>query len=481
LEVFKSSAGPIIIMNFRSIVIALLIVLPLISSVSQAATLDSWNVEISLNDDGSADWSVFLNYSEPVSRSDYWVFGRIDNVKVSASGRALSCKTELQDVGTAILCDKADSKTISYKFKMLSASGTLGPYKNFKYDFSITGLVGKFDAKISLPLGAVLLDKEKLKGTPLKPYEPDFGVQGTDGRIIFIQWQLIEPKIGESLRVNILYESVIPFELSLPSAIIIIIIIIATASFLAYFLIFKRKPHMEPEEIIKILTPNERTIIQLLIEHQVLDQADIVRETKFSKAKVSRIIQSLQARNIINVVEKGRVNEVSLAAGRKFGKQPLSRAQINDTIKILINPWLEHLNKEIDAAKDLGAKQAFKPDIFKELKVLSKIQRYFNYVRETNPEIENLLAKHNRKVLEINREVFALRKMLEKWLIENGFEKQVAEKIIIGEQHLLRQREPYRTRFTRLSEFILDLKSVSKELRSALNSTKKKMKGEIKG
>ena len=66
--------------------------------------------------------------------------------------------------------------------------------------------------------------------------------------------------------------------------------------------------------------PISRILFGLLREKKDVDQRMIVKEADFSKAKVSRIIQELIKRDLIEKIPKGRNNLIRLKKIRKTAK-----------------------------------------------------------------------------------------------------------------------------------------------------------------
>ena len=76
-----------------------------------------------------------------------------------------------------------------------------------------------------------------------------------------------------------------------------------------FFIYFFRKRFAR--DIIPILTDNERKIVEILLrEKKEVNQRSIVRETDYSKSKVSRILRNLESRGLVERSRKGRTNMV---------------------------------------------------------------------------------------------------------------------------------------------------------------------------
>ncbi|MBI4896125.1 MAG: hypothetical protein HY832_01095 [Candidatus Aenigmarchaeota archaeon] len=65
-----------------------------------------------------------------------------------------------------------------------------------------------------------------------------------------------------------------------------------------------------------ILTEHERKVLEIVIRDKKVDQRKVVKETDFSKAKVSRIVQDLLLRGVLEKVRKGRTNILTLKTAK---------------------------------------------------------------------------------------------------------------------------------------------------------------------
>lgn len=93
-----------------------------------------------------------------------------------------------------------------------------------------------------------------------------------------------------------------------------------------YFIIFYKQKNEEKKEgkieqkevkptanILGSLTPDERRIIEIITEGGgVLFQSDIVEKTGFPKAKVSRILDRLEAREVVERRRRGMTNAIMI-------------------------------------------------------------------------------------------------------------------------------------------------------------------------
>ncbi|HLC77456.1 MAG TPA: hypothetical protein VJH04_04605 [archaeon] len=279
------------------------------------AALVTWDADISINDDGGTEWAVVLTYNETVSSSDYFVPARATDIEVLADNATVNCDVT-QDIGTSIVC-KADAREFIYRFHVKNLVSTIGEIQYirvFRYTFSATQFVERVHVIVKFPLGAALVEEGKLQGTGLRTFEPDFGREGSDGRRISISWTFDKPGLGQSISVSAIYE-LLGFDTFTIFFIVLAFVIVAFV--LVVLFVFKKRGI---RDILPVLTDGERKVMEIILrENGEVDQRVLVKETDFSKAKVSRVISDLMSRGLVEKVSKGRKNLIKL---KKDVKRP---------------------------------------------------------------------------------------------------------------------------------------------------------------
>lgn len=275
-------------------------------SLAHAVGVEEWSTEVSVENDRSTEWIVSLAYKENVTRSDYFVLARVTGVEVKADGSFIDCSVTDRGLGTSIVCENINASKVTYRFRALGLVNALQDLNTIKYRVSVTEITDKFYLTVKLPLGTGLVEKTKIQGTGLKQYEPEWGKEGSDGRRIFVQWSLDRPVLGRTIDISIIYENILDAA-NITSILIIAIIVIV---FLAVIIILRKR---EIKDVLPVLTENERKVMEILIkEKKEVDQKRIVKELDYSKSKVSRIVQNLQTRGLMEIRRKGRTNMLSL-------------------------------------------------------------------------------------------------------------------------------------------------------------------------
>ncbi len=281
----------------------MLLLMPL---TANAANLKNLATEISLGDDKTAEWFAVFEYDANVTRSDYYIISKIIGVEVMADDKFVECSVKSLELGTSIICENINAKKIVYRFRSLDKVSDLQGLNMFRHRFSVTQPAERFSMTLKLPLGTAIVEKSKLDGTGLKPFEPSWGQEGSDGRRIFVNWEAEKPSLGMTIDVSVIYERVVE-----TSQILSLAIILSIAAALLFVIIIFRRKHVE--DLMPILTESERKVMEILFKEKTgIDQRKIVKEMDFSKSKVSRIIQNLSSRGLIERERKGRANIIKL-------------------------------------------------------------------------------------------------------------------------------------------------------------------------
>ena len=148
---------------------------------------------------------------------------------------------------------------------------------------------------------------------------PEPSATETDGRNIWLVWNLEDVKKGQDMPVFVVFrDTEEEVNTILISALIILIVLL---SYL--YLSRKKKPPIrtgkkrkaKKEEVIEqYLLRSEKAVINELknAEKKELWQKQLQIKTGFSKAKLSRVIRNLEARNLIKKIPFGNTNKIKL-------------------------------------------------------------------------------------------------------------------------------------------------------------------------
>ncbi|MFH0837122.1 MAG: hypothetical protein V1870_03255 [Candidatus Aenigmatarchaeota archaeon] len=393
----------------------------LIPKAFAAPILETSNSIINIKDDNSIEWSTILNYSEQIDKSDYFIFTRIYDVRVYSNNEdVIPFELVQKDVGSLIITKdlaKYNTTLIRYEFKSNNQVTGYDSFRVFRHGLSITDNLEYFSITVKLPVGATLVDKLKLKGTSMAPFEPAYGQEGSDGQRILVSWELKNPRLGEPVNIILLYEN-IQLGLEISFVISIIFILVIGSVLVTYYF---RKMKFDMKSILSVLSDGERKIMEIIIREKKVDQRIIVRETDFSKAKVSRIIQSLTARGLIDTTPKGRTKLIAIKPMKKtlfqivnrfrkkykISKLRLSKEQALELTQFLTD-IVDSLSKE---SKEMEMKEHTKT---KQIKISGKLQTLYNDIKILYPTLDEKMGSYNKKANDIEEMIQKVKQIINK-------------------------------------------------------------------
>jgi uncharacterized membrane protein len=148
----------------------------------------------------------------------------------------------------------------------------------------------------------------------LNPFFPYGAVVGTDGRSITLNWDIEKPSLGSTKSFNIVYEETGSFENIFNFNVFLVVGIVFLVIVLFGVLFFRKKQIIsKTDKVLSLLRKSEKHVIDILLKNSgKCVQKVIVKETGFSKAKVSRIILDLSDRGIVSKEVRGRTNIISI-------------------------------------------------------------------------------------------------------------------------------------------------------------------------
>jgi uncharacterized membrane protein len=154
-----------------------------------------------------------------------------------------------------------------------------------------------------------------LAGEQNESYFPTTGGTLTDGKHIMVFWEDEGLETGENLQFSILFTR--PAITDIFSFAFYAMLIVAVVAVVVATIYIKRIRGTKFAVMKSVLNKDEKRIIDILAHKEGrAGQKVLVRETDFSKAKVSRIVKSLKERGLVETEPiSGRENRVILRLG----------------------------------------------------------------------------------------------------------------------------------------------------------------------
>lgn len=248
---------------------------------------------------------TFSNFTGNFTRS---LVAAVQNFNYTFLGGNGSCSVASGAI-SQIACSGTPAQNLAIRFNYQTSDFIRSAGNSqyiFEADFSIGPIVPQSIVIVTLPEGAIVVQKN---GIPVLESFPQNLTILSDGQRIILAWQL---QNTDSLRMNVLYQQIQP-PINPNYVIALIVAIIFGAAFVVYYFSRKRAENI----IFTVLDPIERQILDEIIKAgDEVNQKQIVLKTNLSKAKVSKVVKSLEQRGLIEVKHLGRTNKLKFVRKR---------------------------------------------------------------------------------------------------------------------------------------------------------------------
>ena len=298
-------------MKKLALILALLAILPA-TAFAQNVFLA---VETKLVSDGSAHTAMSITLDVPQERIVIPIFNKYRNLKWEANFPDFDFSEVAKPYGADVVCD---------------ASG-VGRSGTFKVEFDTNDFISKSDGKFALnqqtvyPLNATVFQMRVIlpDGFGLVKDNPSFlptdGSSSSDGRNIFIFWSRTNVNAGDVFTSQATYESLgLPVDLlGVGSGLALLVAMFAFA--------YMRRTKLKPQMIFSVLRSDEKLVLEKVMGNKDgVHQKVLVRESGYSKAKVSKVLKILADRGIVKLERVGRSNKVFLRKNMQTKAQKAS-------------------------------------------------------------------------------------------------------------------------------------------------------------
>ncbi|MBN2330262.1 MAG: hypothetical protein JXC85_00445 [Candidatus Aenigmarchaeota archaeon] len=281
---------------------------------AEAAELDYYGIETVVNQNFMVSTTTILIFDTPINHLDYNLDFNIDNLSVRTLSGTNRCSFENVGGGSVIKCDffsmSPEDTTIKLSFATTNAVKRVGDDYEFRATYPISMKTDRMFSIIKLPPKGVLAAEVANESF----FPPDGNVL-TDGKHMIVSWEKKNLTVDDSLSFSVLFEVVgaggIMWDFlifGLTALVIIAMVLIA---------VYMRRgagPVQKEVKVLPLLNKDEKRIVDIVAkEGGEARQRLLVKQTDFSKAKVSRLIKNLKERGVVDTVPiSGRENKVIL-------------------------------------------------------------------------------------------------------------------------------------------------------------------------
>ena len=289
----------------KRFILIIVLSLLLIPSVL-AQRMYEFNTTVDINEDGSSNFKIDFKFPDDLKTIEIPLNGKITDLKTENG----NCEV-VEQVSQVISCKPLSpfvvgTIRISADFNIDGLVQKRGNISFFSLDVPILWDTDEVFVTVKLPEKMALAEKVIL---PISPSGVDMTF---DGRRVITNWHFFNKKTGDIIPVRIYYEPLTyqPIQISYTWAFLLVIIVIV----MSVGLVYRKVSYKKSELVLSVLNESERIITDIIKKEkkEKVDQREIVRQSGFSKAKVSRIIQSLEERGIIESERIGRKNKIKL-------------------------------------------------------------------------------------------------------------------------------------------------------------------------
>ncbi len=299
-------------MKQSTLIVSLAILLLVsMSGTASAQDIEYYGVDASIGEDLSVRNKVVFQFSELTNHFNYELSFPIYNLQASSDFEFADCLVNNKQDSATVSCDfigmTRTMNTLTLEFDTRNQIRRIDDNYQLVVDYSINNPVQRSFVIINLPeFGILAADNQSFFPTDGKT------LLTADGRKIAVYWE-DDPTDQNQLQFSVIYNTPNvggPFYSFLLAALtfIVIVVMIAVA-------VYIRRDRRPTDVVRSVLNSDEKRIVDILGEHKGrAGQKILVRESDFSKAKVSRIVNSLKDRGVVSTEPiSGRENRVLLS------------------------------------------------------------------------------------------------------------------------------------------------------------------------
>ena len=284
-------------------ILALVIGFILFSALAKAENIYQYGITAEIYNNNTVHYKlniVFVNHS---SQTVMIPLGSPVNIQVESSA---FCKEQRGILQTDMVCSMKESErtviVIQYDSSTVSKRDS---YFLFADSFKLPQDTKTVSILIKLPEGTGLREPTE------DSYSPTGALIGSDGRRPIINWVKNDLNANERFDVSIAFEKIGETEASFPFEIVVVIILLLFSGLGIFYQFYWKGKNIRL--ILPILKKDEKKIFDTIMKHgSGVNQKIIVKDSGYSKAKVSKVLSSLKERGLVKLERIGRSNKVHI-------------------------------------------------------------------------------------------------------------------------------------------------------------------------
>ncbi len=280
----------------------------LFSGVSSAGSISFYRreVEISPSEANVEDTLIFESSPE---KMEIPLLFEIHDFSSRSTFEEHECVFEDKEYGSLITCEtpEGENKRLTLEFRTQDLVRNVGVHYHFKDDLMMPLNTETLVYNGKLEEGLLLISDDK--ETPFPKISPGHGEEGSDGRRIHITWSDENISQGSGISPSISFERAEETTGMISEAYFLLL----GVALILVMLVLGLKTGEKKDRIPDALKKDEMKVMKIVEEQGgEIKQKRIVDGVDFSKAKVSRIVQDLKERGLLETEKVGRTNRVKL-------------------------------------------------------------------------------------------------------------------------------------------------------------------------
>ena len=286
--------------KMKIVFLALILGIIIFSNLSLAVSIYQYSATSEIYGNDTVHYKLELVFVNHSSETFTIPINSPKNIKIESS----FCREQKGILETEVVCFLTASNrtivTIEYDSNTVNRKDSYFLFSDYFKLASDTKIVSIF---IKLPEGAGLRQPTE------NSYSPSGALIGSDGRRTILNWVRNDLKADERFDVSIAFDKMGDSESSFPFEIILVIVLIAFSGLGIFYQFYWKDKNINL--ILPILKKDEKKIFDTIMKNgSGVNQKTIVRESGYSKAKVSKVLSSLKERRLVKLERIGRSNKV---------------------------------------------------------------------------------------------------------------------------------------------------------------------------
>ncbi len=283
----------------KKMLLGLIIGLLMITIPVHAQELHQYSAKIEILQDNKISYDVNLIFSNYASKTfSISLGGHPQNLLINTD---IDCKTEETMFETEVVCnvDKTDFNiNLKYEYDDKVEENAFFTYKD---SLKVPLFTKELIVEVKIPEGTGLMNT-----TDGLSFTPKFGAFRSDGRNHYISWKRVGLSRDAVFDFSVAYERLFVNYSILFVPIVLVVAIVLSLMFYRFYL---REGKMRV--VLPVLKDDERKVVEAMMKHgNGVNQKAVVRDSGYSKAKVSKVLNSLQERGLIKLERLGRSNKI---------------------------------------------------------------------------------------------------------------------------------------------------------------------------